>query len=214
MPVARPLPAAHDPRSGFSLVVAVVGLAGVASIVLPFTYNVSPFGAAGTLFSRDSFLGELWRLGIPFLLAILVTAGAFRLALSGRFTRTERLVGYLAAMGAACCLLSIFLPYGSNNFVSAPSGAFEWFMTVFPWMASAAGIALVWRNAQAGVPEGANVIAAMELVYVTVAVICLVSYAGEWQIGACLVALTTLVYLAQIAAVSVAAPRHPAPAPK
>ena len=64
-------------------------------------------------------------------------------------------------------------------------------------------------------PHAANAIAAMETVYVIVAVICLTTCASpELQIGAYLVAVTTLVYLVQIVAVSVAAPGHPAPAPK
>jgi hypothetical protein len=46
MPVDRTLPAAHNPRSRFSLVVAIAGLAGVAGIFLPFAYAVSPLDAA------------------------------------------------------------------------------------------------------------------------------------------------------------------------
>lgn len=49
MPVDRALPAAHDPRSRFSLVIAIVGLAGVAAVFLPFTFNTSPLDAVGTL---------------------------------------------------------------------------------------------------------------------------------------------------------------------
>jgi hypothetical protein len=40
--VTVPLPAAHNPRSAFSLVVTMVGLAGVAAIFLPFTSSTSP----------------------------------------------------------------------------------------------------------------------------------------------------------------------------
>ena len=46
MPVDRALPAAHDPRSRWSLVVAIVGLAGVASLVLPSADAVSSLNAA------------------------------------------------------------------------------------------------------------------------------------------------------------------------
>jgi hypothetical protein len=218
MSVDRALPAAHDPRSRFSLMVAIVGLAGVAGIFLPFTFNVSPLDAAGTLpFLRgdEHFLGGLWRLGVPFLLAILVTAGTIRRIVAGRFTRAESLVGYLAALVAACCFLSLFFAYGSDNAQSAPSGFIEWFMVAFPSAGSAAGGYLLWRNSRVGVPDAANAIAAMETVYVIVAVVCLTTYASpELQIGAYLVAVTILVYLVQIVAVSVAAPGHPAPAPR
>jgi hypothetical protein len=42
MPVDRALPAAHNPRSRFSLSVAIVGSAGVVAIFLPFTWGISP----------------------------------------------------------------------------------------------------------------------------------------------------------------------------
>jgi hypothetical protein len=218
MRVDRALPAAHDPRSRFSLVVASVGLAGVAAVFLPFTFNVSPLDAAGTLpFLRgdEHFLGGLWRLGVPLFLATLVTAGTFRRVVSGRLTRAELVVGYLAALVAAACLLSIFLDFGSDDVRSLPSGFIEWFMLAFPWVGSAAGVYLLRRNSRAGVPDAANTIAAMQIVYVIVAVFCLVIYASSgWQTGAYLVAVTTLVYLVQIVAVSVAAPRQTALAPK
>ena len=218
MPVDRALPAAHDPRSRFSLMVAIVGLAGVASIFLPFTYAVSPLDAAGTLpFLRgdEHFLGGLWRLGVPFLLAILVTVGTFRRIVSARLTRAERVVGYLAAWVAACCFLSLYLPYGNDDPARAPSGFSEWFMFLVSWVGSAAGAYLLWRNLQRGVPHAANIISAMQIVYAIVAVFCMVAFASEgWQIGAYLVAVTTLVYLVHIVAVSVAALGHPALAPK
>jgi hypothetical protein len=218
MPVDRALPAAHDPRSRFSLVVAIVGLAGVAAVFLPFTFNVSPLDAAGTLpFLRGDahFLAGLWHLGVPLFLAILVTGGTGRWVISARFTRAERIVGYLAALVAAACLLSIFVTYGSDDAQSSPSGFIEWFMVGFPWVGSAAGVYLLRRNSRTGVPAAANTIAAMQIVYVIVAIICLVTYASSgWQIGAYLVAVTTLAYMAQIVAVSVAAPGHRALAPK
>jgi hypothetical protein len=218
MPVDRALPAAHDPRSRFSLMVAIVGLAGVASIFLPFTYAVSPLDAAGTLpFLRgdEHFLGGLWRLGVPLFLAILVTVGTFRRVVSGRLTRAERMVGYLAALVAAACLLSIFFTYGADDAQSSPSGIIEWFMVAFPLVGLAAGVYLLRRNSRTGVPDAASTIAAMQIVYVIVAIICLATYASpELQIGAYLVAVTTLVYLVQIVAVAVAAPGQTALAPK
>ena len=220
MPVDRALPAPHNPRSRFSLVVAIVGLAGVAAVFLPFTFNTSPLRVAAQFpllrqGPADYFLGGLWCVGVPLLLAILVTLGSFRWVASGRLTRGERVVGYLAALVAAACFLSIFFTYGSDDAQSAPSGFIEWFMVARPWVASVAGAYLLRRNSRAGVPDAANAIAAMQIVYVVVAIICLATYASSgWQIGAYLVAVTTLVYLVQIVAVSVAAPGHSAPAPK
>jgi hypothetical protein len=218
MVVDRRLPAAHDPRSHFSLAVAVVGLVGVAAVFLPFTFNVSPLDAVGTLpFLRGDahFLAGLWRLGVPLLLAILVTVGTFRWIVLGPLTRTELVVGYLAALVADCCFLCLYLPYGNDDPARAPSSFSEWFMFLVSWVGSAAGTYLLWRNLRRGVPHAANVISAMQIVYAIVAVFCMVAFASEgWQIGAYLVAVTTLVYLVQIVAVSVAAPGQTALAPE
>jgi hypothetical protein len=218
MPVDRALPAAHNPRSRFSLVVAIVGLAGVAAVFLPFTYAVSPLDAVGTLpFLRGDahFLGGLWRVGVPLLLAVLVTVGTFRRIVLGPLTRTELVVGYLAALVAVGCFLSIYLPDGNGDSTGGPSSFSAWFMLLVSWVGSAAGAYLLRRNWRTGVPDAVNAVAAMQLVYVVVAIICLAIYASAgWQIGAYLVAVTTLAYMTQIVAVSVAAPGRPAPAPK
>jgi hypothetical protein len=209
MPVDRALPAAHDPRSRFSLVIAIVGLAGIAGVFLPFTFNTSPFDAAGTLpFLRGDahFLEGLWRLGVPLSLAILVTVGTLRWVISGRLTRAELVVGCLAALVADCCFLSLYLPYGNDDPARAPSSVSEWFMFLVSWVGSAAGAYLPWRNLRRGVPHAASVISAMQIVYATVAAFCIVAFASEGrQIGAYLVAVTTLAYMTQVVAVAVAA---------
>lgn len=88
-------------------------------------------------------------------------------------------------------------------------------MFLVSWVGSAAGAYLLWRNLRRGVPHAANIISAMQIVYAIVAVFCIVAFASEgWQIGAYLVAVTTLAYIAQVVEVSVAAPGHPAPATK
>jgi len=62
MPVDRALPAAHDPRSRFSLVVAIVGLAAVASITLPCVDAASSLNAAAQ--SSQGAKGDSGR-GVP-----------------------------------------------------------------------------------------------------------------------------------------------------
>jgi hypothetical protein len=204
MPATRLLPAAHNPRSPFSLVVTVVGLAGVAAFFLPFVSDVSPLAVVAAMFSDDSYLNQLWRFGLPLLLAMLVTAATIRWDISSRFTRAERLAAYLAALLAACCALSSSFLYLVED---APSTFLEWFMMAFLWVGSAAGGYLLWRNSRTGVPSTSNAIAAMQVVYLVVAVYCLVGFRSlGWEVGAYLVAITTLVYLTQIVAISVAAP--------
>ena len=212
MPVDRALPAAHDPRSRFSLAVAIIGLAGVAAIFLPFTYGTSPLSA--------TFDG-LWQFGVPLMLAILVTLGSFRWIVTGRLSRAERLSAYLAALVAACCILLlpgvfvVSMLTGQGGGATRPSGGIEWFMFAFPLLGSLVGAYLLRKNLRAGVPDAVNAVAAMQVVYVTVAILSFAVFGTYgWQIGAYLVAVTTLVYLVQIVAVSVAAPGQTALAPK
>ena len=206
MPIDRALPAAHNPHSRFSLVVAIIGLAGVAAIFLPFTYGTSPLSL---------IFDGLWPFGVPAMLAILVTLGSFRWIVTGRFSRAERLSAYLAALVAAGCFLSMYLPDGNGDSAWGPSSFSDWFMFLVSWVGSAAGACLLWRNTRTGVPDAANGLAAMQVVYVIVATLSFVVFGKYgWQIGAYLVAVTTLVYLVQIVAVSMAAPGHPAPASK
>lgn len=144
-----------------------------------------------------------------------MTVGTFRWVVSGRLTRADCVVGYLAALLADCCFLCLYLPYGNDDPARAPSSFPEWFMFLVSWVGSAAGAYLLWRNLRRGVPHATNIISAMQIVYAIVAVFCIVAFASEgWQIGAYLVAVTTLAYIAQVVEVSVAAPGHPAPATK
>jgi hypothetical protein len=218
MPTDQPHNAAHNPRSRFSLVIAFVGLAGVAAIFLPFAGQESPLSVVSRLpflwpDPNDFFnLNELWPQGVPFLLAILVTLGSIRWFISGRLSRAERLVAYLAAVIAASCILSLYVPLAFSLFTGhgeadteAP-GFLGWFVFGFPLLGFAVGAYLLWRNSRTGVPATANAVAAMQVVYVVVAVFCLVAYYSlGWQVGAYFVAVTTLVYLIQIVAVSFAA---------
>jgi hypothetical protein len=216
--------AAHDPRSRFSLVVAIIGLAGVPAVFLPFTSDTSPLKVAAQFpllrqGPADYFLGGLWWLGVPLTLAILVTLGSVRWIVTGRFSRAECLSAYLAALVAAGCFLSPFVSFLSlfvNDHFTWPTwGLPGWFLVMVSGVGSAAGVCLLWRNARTGVPSAAKAIAAMQIVYAIVAVFCMVAFALDgWQIGAYLVAMTTLAYMAQIVAVSVAAPGHPAPTMK
>jgi uncharacterized protein len=62
MPVDRPLPAPYDPRARFSLVVAIVGLAGVVGLFLPCAGAVSSLAASAQ--SRMGSGGDSER-GVP-----------------------------------------------------------------------------------------------------------------------------------------------------
>jgi hypothetical protein len=159
--------------------------------------------------------------GVPALLALLVTAGAIRWVASGRLSRAERFVSYLAALVAACCILSLSAAFvvslltGHGSADNGPSGAIEWFTFAFPWLGLVAGIYLLRRNARTGVPDAVNAIAAMQVVYVIAAIFCFAVWGTfGWQVGAYFVAVTTVAYLVQIVGFSVAAKGHAALAQK
>ncbi len=199
MPTDRP--AAGNSRAGFSLLLTIAGVAGIPGAFLPFTWNTSPLDAARTLPLMKGYFGEgLWALGVPLLLAVPVAAASIRWHLARRLSRLERVSAYLMALVALCCFLCIYLS-GENP----PSSFSEWSLFAFGLAAPAVGASLLFRNRRRGVPLDAGPIAAMQMVYVTVAIFCLGAFGHErWQIGAYLVALTTAAYLAQIVAVSVA----------
>lgn len=207
MLVDQPLSGVWNPRSRWSLTVSIAGLAGVVAIFLPFTFDTSPLTAAAQFplwpHERDWILGSLWRLGLPLMLPILVSVGNFRWAAAGRLPRAERLAAYVAALLAELGFLSLFLPFGSGEPLTAPSSFREWVMLLAPWVGSAAGAFLLWRNRRAGVPDAANAIAAMQVAYTIVAVFCLVTFEpARWQVGAYVAALTAVLYLIQIVSLS------------
>lgn len=150
---------ADDPRSGFSLLFTVAGVAGIPGAFLPFTWNTSPLDAARTLLLMKGQFERLWTLGVPLLLAVPVTAASIRWLATRRLSRPERIAAYLMALVAACCFLCIYLP-GNGQ----PSSFSDWSLFAFGLAAPAVGAYLLWRNRRAGVPVGVAAIAAMQMV--------------------------------------------------
>ena len=192
--------AAGNSRAGFSLLLTIAGVAGIPGAFLPFTWNISRSTRPVRSLMKGYFGEGLWALGVPLLLAVPVAAASIRWHLARRLSRLERVSAYLMALVALCCFLCIYLS-GENP----PSSFSEWSLFAFGLAAPAVGASLLFRNRRRGVPLDAGPIAAMQMVYMTVAIFCLGAFGHErWQIGAYLVALTTAAYLAQIVAVSVA----------
>jgi len=71
-------------------------------------------------------------------------------------------------------------------------------MFAFPVLGSLMGAYLLRKNLRTGVPDAVNTVAAMQVVYVTVAILGFAIFGTYgWQIGAYLIAMTTLAYMAQ-----------------
>lgn len=192
MSLDRPLPAAHNPRSVFSLVVGIVGLAGVVALFLPHWDR--------------SLLGQLklhWRPLLSVLLAIPVSALTARWVVSGTSSRAERLVAYLTASFVACSSLFLFLALFARW--PGPAG----FVVPHVGVGLAASAGLLALNWWRGVPSTVNAIVAMQMAYVFSAPFILLSTVERRAgLGRDFVAVTTLAYIVQILAVSVAALRH------
>lgn len=184
-----PSPRVASPhRSIFSIAVGLVGLAGVAAIWLPFAYSTSP--------ARAVTDGDLWYLAVPFLLAIPITAAYAWWTASGRLPTGAQ---WGARVLAACSMAVTALFYASTvrkeNWPD--SGAKDWAAFLMP-LAIAAGWALLayrWRPGPqtATAPEA---IALMEVAYLVNAVLCLLAFAGEFDLGGWISLVVSAAYAA------------------
>jgi hypothetical protein len=191
------LPAAWQPRSALTIAVTVAGLAGTAAIVLPFTYDVSPALAA-----QSSYV----QLGLPLCLALPIAIASLRWAMSGTVPRWLCVVGYVSALAAATAWLSLYAGFRFDGMFNPdirnmPARAVTPPMVVA--VALAALFVLAWRR---GAPEALRPVLVMQAVYVGDAVMCLVAFDGDLQVGAYCVAVAAAAYAVQSLAVTTWAP--------
>ena len=163
--------------------VAAAGMAGMLALFLPFAFDESPVSAVAGR--------EFWRLAFPFFMAVPVSLGYIRWIITGRLSRAERVFGYLAGGLSACVTLSLY--FGASR----PSGIRDWISMVVPLVALAAGGLILWRNRRT---DSMNPLVAMQAAYLAHSLLCLISFAGEWQSGAYVTLLPTLYYIAQVTA--------------
>jgi hypothetical protein len=201
------VPSPHRPRSLFTLVVTVVGLAGIAAVFLPFTWDTSPIDVV--------FRGKLqgaWPIAVPLFLPIFAAAVSVRWSTSGTLARWERLVAQGAAIAGG-----VAIGYYYANLLLAPdidlSGGSpsDWFVFVTPLAITAAAFVLQRLARRRLVPVPAQLLIALQAVYAADAVICLsAARAAGYQAGAWCVMVTCAVYVVQVLGVLLGA--RPAPA--
>jgi hypothetical protein len=160
-------------------------IAGVAAILLSFTFSTSP---------RDAtFDGEYWPIVVPFYLALPIGLASLRAERSGLASAGLRVAGWIAAAAGAAMttyfLLSAFLR-------EPPSQPAEWLNLAAPLTVLAAGAALVLRRRRTSTVPSTM---AMQVAYLVNALLCLLAFAGEWQSGAWCALATALIYVEQIA---------------
>ena len=88
-------------RSIVHLLLTVVGITGIVGLFLPFADSTSPVDAVSDR--------ELWRLALPFFLAVLVSAASIRWVISGSFSRPERAIAYVVSASMVGVTLSLLL---------------------------------------------------------------------------------------------------------
>ena len=167
--------AARVDRTPLTLAAALLSLAGVVAIWLPFAWRTSPAEAL--------FDGELWYLAAPFLLAVPIAAAWIWALLKRSLPPGAQ---WAARVLAGCAMAPTAFLYAEigreGDFSSSSLG--EWLQFLVPLALAAGWVALMirWRPGRrdAGAPEA---IALMESAFLPNAVFCLIGFAGEREIG-------------------------------
>jgi hypothetical protein len=157
----------HAHRSIAHLLLTVVGMTGIAGLFLPFTWGTSPVDAVSE--------GALWRLALPFFLAVLASAASIRWVISGSFSGLERATAYVVSASMVGVTLSLWFPLG-------PSTTQEWLI----------------RNSRIAPSRQFNPVMAIQVAYLAHAVLCLIGFFGLWELGAYCVLVAALAFVLQI----------------
>lgn len=172
------------------MLLTILGLIGIPVLFLPFTFSVSPFKAV----SGHGY-GDLWRLGLPFFLAILISFGFVRWRFFGKLTQTEGVIGYMAGLGSACVTFSLYFDAGGPPWARSFREAVA---VGSPFIVTVLAIWRVWRNRRMGVPMAVCSLICLQAAYLANSVFCLVGFYGGWQIGAWLTLAVSMVYVVQV----------------
>ena len=179
-------------RSILQVVLAILGLAGIILIPLPFTGGETPLSHV-----RGGFF-KIWQLGLPFFLAFLATLFVFRWIISGRLSGIESAVGYFAGVVSALVTISLYLPIFEVLIDSLPGNIQEWAGILLPLVTLIAGGYMVYRNWRKGLPHGLNAWVWVQVAYLANCLFCLCFFMEDLQVGAYLALITAIVYGIQI----------------
>ena len=177
-------PAQSGPQASIHRVLLVLGLLGIAALLLPFTFGESPLSALT--------YAESYRVAAPALLAVFVTVGSLRWLAAGMLPRLARTLAYLISAGSAATTLWLLR---ESNWGDTVQGRLR--MTV-PLVILLLGAWFVARS-RAGRSSGFAPVMALQAAYLAHAAMCLLSFWPDWQVGAYLVLTTAAVYASQIA---------------
>ena len=166
--------AAHARWSPLDIAAALVSLAGVAAIWLPFAWSTSPAKAL-----RD---GDLWYLAAPFLLTIPIAAARIGVLAKAGLPRGAQW-GARALAGCAMAVFAVFIVGALRD--DRPGGDLElWLVLLVPLAIAAGWVVLVlrWRPGPAAA-HAAEAIALMEAAFLANAALCLLGFVDGREIG-------------------------------
>ena len=176
-------------RSPIQWFLTIAGLSGIASIFLSFTWGVSPLEA--------TFETDLWFLGAPSLLTIVISASLIRWNLTGRLSLLEQIITYLMGLSMIAVVIRAYF--------AMLQGSSEVMPHIFSASSLIAGIFLVVRNHRIGKFRALSPIMLMQTACLGNGIFCLIGFWGSWggwQIGAYFTLVTVIVYAAQMVWIS------------
>jgi len=177
-------------RSMVYLLLTIVGMSGTVGLFLPFTFGTSPVDAVSDQ--------VLWRVALPFFLAVLASAASIRWVLSGSFSGLERAIAYFVSASMVGVTLSLWFPLKEG-----PSTIQEWLAFVSPEPILALGIYFLIRNSRMGPSRNFNPIMVIQIAYLANAVLCLILFFRDWQWGAYCILVAAVAFVLQIVLASV-----------
>lgn len=169
---------------------SVASLTGISAIFLPFTWGVSPMGAVCWGFDG------IWKLGVPFFLAILILGASLHWIISGTLSKLEKWIAYIISISVACLTLSLFI-------TSPPSDFNEWLMLLATIITLAIGVFLVIISFKIEKLKQFSPIMAMQTAYLGNCVLCLLVYRDDLEIGAYCALITAVLYATHMIIISV-----------
>jgi hypothetical protein len=177
----------HAHRSIVHLLLTAVGMIGIVGLFLPFTYGTSPVDAVSDK--------ELWRLALPFFLAVLASTASIRWVVSGSFSGRERAIAYVVSASMAGVTLSLWFP-------DRPVTVQDRLAFVSPVPILALGVYFLIRNSRMKPSREFNPVMAIQIAYLANAVLCLIAFFGGWELGAYFALVASLAIVLQIVVAS------------
>jgi hypothetical protein len=182
----------------------LLGLSGIAALFLPFTSNISPWDVTGDQVFRSGYIVQwseldwsLFLLGVPFLLAVPISAAPLLQILAKRLSRPHWIAAYCLALAATASTILYCARGVAHAGISGRVAAI-----IVPVLVTLmGGVTLLIRSARLGLPHPLNSIVAMEVAYVAGVLLPLIGFFGVWQIGAYVTLIAIIVYAGHVVAI-------------